>query len=195
MSDSQPKHPMMKLTQSFLFAGTVAALAFAPCAWADREPASEPAVEEPAVEEPAIEEPVIDEPVIDEPTDDGGVVDGTVVPDGEVAICLRGVDGEPVEKGEIVELTVEDGCEAVDPALNDNNGGEVVQRGGEHEMNPEIFQTTAIGGGAVADRAEPAFGSDERAAEIQSKETRGSAVKNLKKGPVALVKKGRVFLR
>jgi hypothetical protein len=176
---------IMKLTQKFLVVGTIATIASFSQAWANGKEEAEPT---PAVEDPAVipdEEIVVDEEVL---VDEVGI---TAVP--EVAICDRTVDGAPIdkclthEKGEDVNL--EDGGSAPPEVL----------RGEDGEMNPDlIFYTTALDGGEAPDttgKVGPAFGSDERAADIEAKGPRITAVKSQKKGPVALVKKGRVFLR
>jgi hypothetical protein len=187
----------MKRNKHLLLVGTIATIATGSIAWADKEPAAEPmpAVEEPAsgevvVEEPAVEEPATDETLADgpgaeEPGSDDSVVEITLYQGGEdgeapeVVVCDKGEEGVPVH-------------ECVEP------GGPEVQRGEDRGGDPDlIFQTTALNGGAEAptDKATGELGHDERAADIQDGESRGTAVKPQSKGPVALVKKGRVFLR
>lgn len=161
-----------------------------------------------AEKEDALVDPV---PVTEEPADSGSVVEGPE--DNTIQITLE--DGGSVEGGEVVELTVVDDGATVD---KDASGGKPddsvvdagseepvrnledseVQRGEDRGLDPDvIFQTTALDGdgGGAADRTNLSAGSDERAAQIENKSTGMSAVKNQKKGPVALVKKGRVFLR
>lgn len=177
---------VMKLTQKLLVVGTVVTFASFSQAWAGGKEGSEPT---PGVEEPAVapdEEIVVDEEVL---------VDETVTgEEPEVVVCDRTVDGEPIdkcvvlEKGEVVDLDGE------------APGGPEVQRGEDGEMNPDLifYNTAVLDGGAEGEstsKVGPAFGSDERAADIESKGPRITAVKSQKKGPVALVKKGRVFLR
>ncbi len=187
----------MKLTRSIVMAGSLLTLAAVPAALAGGGKGAEaaPAVEE-TTDVPADEVVVEDEVVVDE----GAAGDETVSDDGEVtvepeiAICDRGkdVDIEVVSDGEPVEL--------VDPAVCEMTGGPEVQRGEEGGLeNPDvIFQTTALDGpGTEAPVAKPesGFGNDERAAGIQKKSAGMGEVKKVKKGPVALVQKGRVFLR
>lgn len=187
-----PESNIMKPTKKFLLVGALAAMVAVPSIRAEEpavepspaveEPAAEepvveepvaeePAVEEPAVEEPAIEEPAVEEPVVDE-SGGGGVTDPV---DVEVTVC----EAEPME-GAICEMV---GGEH----LRDKDGG----------LDPDvILQNTAVDGGAEepVDKTS-AFGQDERGADIQSKAAGQTAVKREKKGPVALIKKGRVFLR
>lgn len=72
------------------------------------------------------------------------------------------------------------------------------KRGGEY--NPEIAQNMA-GGEAPVFKPETSgvakeLGQDEKATNIESKENAGvPLIERAKKGPVALIKKGRVFLR
>jgi hypothetical protein len=160
----------MKLTRSILLAGSIITLAAVPAAHADGGKSADPT---PAVEEPADSEEV----VVDEGGTDEGVTD-----EGEVVICDK-------DKCEDTD------CEIVDPAVCEmTDHPEVQQRGGEGLENPDvIFQNTAVD--LPAAKAEAGFGSDERAASIQTKSAAMSQVNKEKKGPVALVKKGRVFLR
>jgi hypothetical protein len=177
------QYPIMKIKQKFLLAGAIVTVASAPSLWAGKADA-EPT---PAVEETSTtpdEELVVDE---------GEVV--ITLEEPEDVVSDRPVDGEPVEKGEVTEG---EPTELVDPPVFEAGGPEV-QRGEVKNLDPDvIFQTTALDGGGEAapvGKAEAGFGSDERAAQIESKGSRISAVKSEKKGPVALVKKGRVFLR
>ena len=109
----------------------------------------------------------------------------TVVDEGgaepEVVICDK-------EKCEDTD------CELVDPAVCEMTGNPEVQRGEDKGLeNPDvIFYNTAVD---LPAKAETSAGSDERAASIQTKSAAMSQVNKEKKGPVALVKKGRVFLR
>jgi hypothetical protein len=176
---------VMKLTQKILVLGTVVTFASFSQAWAGGKEDAEPS---PAVEDPAAipgEEIVVEEEVL---VDEVGPCE-----EAEGVVCDRTVDGEPIdkslvlEKGEVVDMDGE------------GPGSPEVQRGEGGEMNPDlIFYTTALDGGAESEptgKVGPAFGSDERAADIEAKGPRITAVKSQKKGPVALVKKGRVFLR
>lgn len=187
----------MKLTRSILMAGSIVTLATVPAALAGGGKGADaaPAVEE-TTEVPADEVVVEDEVVVDEGAagDDAVVDDGEVTGEPEIAICDRGkdVDIEVVSDGEPTET--------VDPAVCEMTGGPEVQRGEDGGLeNPDvIFQTTALdGAGADVPVAKPesGFGSDERAADIQKKSAGMGDVKKQKKGPVALVKQGRVFLR
>jgi hypothetical protein len=174
----------MKLTNQLLVVGAIAAVASFSQAWAGGKADAEPA---PGVEEPAV---ISDDEIVGE--DD--VVDevGTCEEPGEV-VCDRTVDGEPVDKSVVVDK---------DEVVDLDEGGSAppeVLRGDDGKMNPDlIFYTTALDGGAEGEptgKVGAVFGSDERAADIESKGPRITAVKSQKKGPVALVKKGRVFLR
>lgn len=192
-----PQDPIMKRNKHLLLVATIATIATGSIAWADKEPTVEPmpaveepasgevVVEEPAVEEPATEETLADGPGVEEPGSDDSVVEITLYQGGEdgevpeVVLCDKGEEGAPVH-------------ECVEP------GGPEVQRGDDQGGDPDmIFQTTALDGGAEAPAGNAAgeLGRDERAADIQDGEARASAVKPQSKGPVALVKKGRVFLR
>lgn len=158
----------MKLTRSILLAGSIVTLAAVPTAYAGGGKGADTA--------PAVEE-----------TTDGGdaVVDeGGVEP--EVVICDK-------------DKCDDKDCEPVDPAVCEMTGNPEVQRDGDKGLeNPDvIFQNTAVDMPTVAPvaKAEAGFGSDERAASIQTKSAAMSQVNKEKKGPVALVKKGRVFLR
>lgn len=126
----------------------------------------------------------------------------------EVVICLEAPDKGEVVEGETGdgEVTVEEGVvevgEAeVDPAVCEVADGEAVpidwvKRGGGD--NPEIFQNMA-GGEAPVFKGETAagkeLGQDEKASAIEAQDAAAPQIKREKKGPVALVKKGRVFLR
>lgn len=174
----------MKLTQKLLVVGAVATFASFTQAWAGGKEGSEPT---PEVVEPAVlpdEEVVVDEEVL--------VDNDTPCEDGEGVLCDKTIDdvstvrGGLTEKDEVVDI--EDGGSAP-PEL---------QRGEDGAVNPEIYYTSALGGGPEAEptvKVGPAFGSDERAGDIEAKAPRITAVKSQKKGPVALVKKGRVYLR
>jgi len=141
------------------------------------------------------------------------VVDETEVVDGGevVEVEITAEEGEVVE-GEVVEGEVEvtdlevvaDGsggpCSEVDPAVCEVGGPEV-QRGGEAVEDPSvIFQTAFLGGvksvdTPVAKGGTPDLGQEDRATAIEAKGAGAAEVNKEKKGPVALVKKGRVFLR
>ena len=73
-----------------------------------------------------------------------------------------------------------------------------VKRGGED--HPEIYQNMVDGGAPVfkpeTSSVSKELGQNEKAGNIESKENAGAPViERVKKGPVALLKKGRVFLR
>ncbi len=155
----------MKFTRNILIAASIVTLAAVPAAFADGGKDADVA---PAVEETEItdgEDTVVDE---------GGA-------DAEVVICDK-------EKCEDTD------CELVDPAVCEMTGNPEVQRDGDKGLeNPDvIFYNTAVD---LPAKAETSAGSDERAASIQTKSAAMSQVNKEKKGPVALVKKGRVFLR
>lgn len=175
---------VMKLTQKLLVAGTVVTFALFSQSWAGGKEGAEPT---PGVEEPTA---APDEEIVE---NEENLVDITVTSEeSEIVVCDRTVDGEPIDKCVLEKGEVE----VIDGEVP---GGPEVQRGEDGELNPDvIFQTTALDGGAEVEptgKVGPAFGSDERAADIESKGPRITAVKSQKKGPVALVKKGRVFLR
>lgn len=193
---------LTKLTRNLIVAGSISAVAAIPAAYADggTEPEITPAVEEPA--EIPVEDVVIEEG--ETPVDEGVVVveEGEAGGGPEVVVC------EPVEGGgEVVELEiVSEGepVELVDPAVCEMTGwepgGPEVQRGEDRGLeNPDvIFYNTAVdtpGSGAPMTKAAAEFANDERAADIQSKAAGAAEVKKEKKGPVALIQKGRVFLR
>ena len=125
------------------------------------------------------------------------------------AVCEAAPDvvvEEPVKDTKVDEPA----AETVDDKTTDvANEGEVtdegsvvpidwVKRGGGD--NPEIYQNM-VGGEAPVFKEETTsvakeLGQDEKAADIESKETSGAPlIERAKKGPVALLKKGRVFLR
>lgn len=174
----------MKLNKNLLLAGAIATFATSSIAWADQEPAVKPS---PAVEEPAIDETILDEPDVEEADTDDSSVDITLY------------TGEEDGDGEEPEIVICDMEEEDTPIDEWEPGGPEVQRNEDGEVDPVIFQTTALGGGggleATADKTAAGSGSDERAANIQDKESGVTSVQPQKKGPVALVQKGRVFLR
>ena len=185
----------MKFTKSILMAGSLVTFAAVPVTLANGGKGAEvtPAVEEGG--EAPVEDVVVEDEVIvidDEVSEEVVVEDGEGSAEPEIVICDRGkdVDIEVVDEGEVVEL--------VDPAICEMTGGPEVQRGEDKGLeNPDvIFQNTAVDlPGTPVTKAEAGFGSDERAAAIQAKSAAMSPVKKDKKGPVALIKKGRVFLR
>jgi len=169
----------MKLQSKLAVISSVAVLATSPLAFAENQEvviteATEVEVSEPEV---VICEEFIDngEVVVDEKPSDETVIDDTVVDveDG-------GTEGEVI-------TTVEDG-EGV-PI-------DWVKRGGED--NPEIYYNM-IGGDAPVFKGNTAakeLGQDEKATAIEAQDTpMVSQVNREKKAPVALIKKGRIFLR
>jgi hypothetical protein len=156
----------MKIQSKLTAAFSIAALVIGPIAVAEDAAPAAPEVETASVET----------------TDDAGK--------GEVV--------DTSNDGTVVEVTaVED-----DPAA----GGEGVpidwvKRGGEGEVeNPEIYYNMAAGGGPVSAESSNAsardLGQDENAAAIETKTNAAAPqIMSEKKEPVALIKKGRVFLR
>jgi len=190
--------PIMKLTKSILIASSIVTLASVPSALAGGGKGEAATAVEEATEAPVDDVIVEDEVVADE----GEMIEDTVTEDGdgatepEIVICDRGKhvesDTEVVSEGEPTEL--------VDPAVCEMTGNPEVQRDGDKGLeNPDvIFQNTAVelrNTGSLVSKAEAGFASDERAASIDTKSAATSQVKKEKKGPVALIKKGRVFLR
>lgn len=172
--------PTMKLKSKLIAASSIIALATCPLAMADgAADGKDASPEAPEV----IEEVIIDDQIVDEDE----IVEITVEPgDGTIVECEPGVECETgAHEGE------------VEPGDRDVPI-DWVKRGGEELENPDvIFQTTMDGGGApVALKGDIDLGQDDKAAGIV---TKGGAaapqIKREKKGPVALVKKGRVFLR
>ena len=173
----------MKLPIRFLTLASMAALISTPLALADKS-ADEAVTVEPAVE-PGGELIEPGEELIDPaPGDEGEIVDGG---DGEVTITMiecEGVDGECHEGHEGV---VSEGEVPID----------WVKRDGEIDENL-MFYTTMDGAPVAAelDGANPEIiGEDDRASRIEENAGAAPLVERKKKGPVALVKKGRVFLR
>ncbi len=160
----------MKMQSKLTLLGSLMALAASPLASADK----------------AAPDAVVNEPItatkVDEPVK-GTVDDKATDPANEA-----GVDAEPSVPAKGGETTDEGTAVPID----------WVKRGGEY--NPEIAQNMA-GGEAPVFKAETSsaskeLGQDEKAADIESKENAGvPLIEHAKKGPVALIKKGRVFLR
>ncbi len=190
----------MKLKTTILIA-TLAAGSVAYAGHREAKPAIDPAVC-PAVE---VEEGSGDAEVV--VIDDSEVVDGGEV----VEVEITSEEGEVVEGevtgGEVIEGEVEvtelevvaDGSGEVDPAVCEVGGPEV-QRGGEAIEDPSvIFQTAFLGGVKNVEtplaKGTPELGQEDRAAAIEAKGAGAAEVNKEKKGPIALVKKGRVFLR
>lgn len=155
---------------------SIAALVASPLVLADKEA---PAVAvEPAVTEEA-ETPVVPEepaPETEAPADAGG----EVVDSGDKGTEVELSDPTPETGGS----GKDDGAVPID----------WVKRGGGD--NPEIFYNMA-GGEAPVFKGETAreLGQDDKAAAIETKGAAAAPIKGEKKQPVALIKKGRVFLR
>lgn len=156
----------MKMKSKLTLLGTVMVLAATPLAFAEE---AGPAVCGAAPDAVIVVEPVKDTNVDDKTTD---------------SASESGVDAEvtdPVSDGDVSVVPID-----------------WVKRGGEY--NPEIAQNMA-GGEPPVFKGETAsvskeLGQDEKAADIESKENAGAPlIVRAKKGPVALLKKGRVFLR
>ena len=140
----------------------------------------------------------------------------------EIVVCEKAPDKgdvvtdetEPTEEGEVttggkgdegaIDESVVDGEEAtVDPAVCELADGEAVpldwvKRGGGD--NPEILFNMAGGEAPVfkneTNAATKDLGQDEKATDIEAQDAPVAAqITREKKAPVALVKKGRVFLR
>jgi hypothetical protein len=166
----------MKPTFKLFALASIAALMAAPLAMAGKT-AEEATTVEPAVE-PVVE---VDPEVVDE----GEIVDGG---DGEVTIT-------------VVECEQENGSGCHEGHEGRVTEGEVpidwVKRDGgtDEEL---IYQTTMDGGAptALLEKGNPEIvGEDDRAVRIEEKAGAAPLIQRQKKGPVALVKKGRVFLR
>ncbi|NQW99038.1 hypothetical protein HQ447_00150 [bacterium] len=163
----------MKLHTQLTVIGSIAALAASPVALANQEAAAKPDAAEVQVTEAEPEVSVYDEVVVNEKSTD--------------EVVTGGVTEEPV-------VDIEEGTVEV------ADGGAVpldwVKRGGGE--NPEIFYNMA-GGGSPAFKNETSakdLGQDEKATDIEAQQAPTvSSVNREKKAPVALVKKGRVFLR
>ncbi len=158
----------MKIKSGLTLLGATVFLATAPAALAGKGAAEAPEVD-PAVCEMAPEE---GETVVE------------AEPGGDTEVVLDQEAGEEVIPEECVH-------EEGEPCVL----GDWVKRGGEE--NPEIYYNMAeaevLKGGA---EAAPDLGQDEKAAAIDTKvEKVTPLVTGQKKGPVALMKKGRVFLR
>lgn len=171
--------------------GSVAALLASPLALADKS-AQGPAVC--GVAEEGAEGTPGDEVLIDPVVGDDEVVEITLV---------EGEEGEVIEitDGEVIEGEGSPVCDK-DPAVCEEGQVPIdwVKRGEGELENPDvIFQNTAFDGGGeaapVATKSDIELGQDDKAAVIEGKGTAAAQVKHEKKGPVALVKKGRVFLR
>lgn len=107
------------------------------------------------------------------------------------AVC--GAAPEAVATEPVDETTTDDGGDGASVVPID-----WVKRGGGD--NPEIYQNVVSGEAPVfkpeISSVSKELGQTEKAADIESKEiTTSPAIVRVKKGPVALLKKGRVFLR
>jgi hypothetical protein len=171
----------MKPTIKLFALASVAALVSAPLAMAGKT-ADDATTVEPAVE-PTVE---VDPELVDE----GEIIEGEVVDggDGEVTITM-------------VECEKEDGSGCHEGRDGEVSEGEVpidwVKRDGSTDEEL-IYQTTMDGGAptALLEKGNPEIvGEDDRAVRIEEKAGAAPLIQRQKKGPVALVKKGRVFLR
>lgn len=169
------------MKSKLLAMGSVAALIASPLAMADKS-AEGPAVC--GVAKGDAEGSAGDETVVDPVVTNDEVLQNTVT-EGE-ATAEPGPKGEPV-----CDKTPAD-CEEGHVPIDEVKRGE-----GELENPDVIFYTTADGGAVapVATKADIELGQDDKAALIEGKGTATPLVKREKKGPVALLKKGRVFLR
>jgi hypothetical protein len=151
-----------------------------------------------------------------EPTVCAEPVDGSNHPhidkEGEVSVC-QSVDDTPViavidKEGGVDPAGPADDAGAAEPDTVADNSGEGnavpidwVKRGGGDVTNPDVIFYNMAGASPVVFKGEQApvakeIGQDEKAVGL---ETKGNAVVSQinreKKGPLALLKKGRVFLR
>ncbi len=168
----------MKIQSKLALMASLAALATSPSAFAGKDaPAVEPAA--PAVTEAAESPVVIEEPAAetDVPADAGGDVVDTGDKGTEVELS------DPT--AEITGSGKDDGAMPID----------WVKRG--DGVNPDvIFQNTAVGEAPVFKGSTAReLGQDDKAAAIDNKSAGAAPMKGEKKEPVALIKKGRVFLR
>ena len=207
----------MKMHSKLTVLGSLALLSTSPLALANKPAHSGTAIEAPADD---VTDAIVTDPVVieDGTTDAGGATDG-IVDEGTVT---DPIDDGAIDDGVTDDGTKDDGTttdgEVVDPNVGEA-GGEVtdpvtveeciedgtpvpldwIKRGGE---NPDVmFYNMASGGPGVVFKGETSpvakqIGPDERATAIEGKDNAGvSSLNREKKGPVALVKKGRVFLR
>jgi len=124
--------------------------------------------------------------------------DSDIQPDAEGSDKAGETDDKP-DHVVIDKEVVENEGEAVTPVENEEAGGEPipldwVKRGGD--QSDVIFQNMA-GGEAPVFKGSTAreLGQDDKAAVIEAKGAAAAPIKGEKKAPVALIKKGRVFLR
>ena len=181
----------MKIKSKLTLIGSIAALTASPFALADKDATAH-------ADAPEISEVESEVTICEQAPGDGEVTGET--PDKEVVSAESEGGVDPT----IYEMTA--GGE-VDPAVCEVADGEAVpidwvKRGGGDEgvLNPDvIFQNTA--GEAPVFKGETAaigkeLGQNEKASDIEAQSgPQISQVKREKKAPVALIKKGRVFLR
>jgi hypothetical protein len=167
----------MKIKSGLTLLGAAVFFATAPAAFAGKD-AAETEVVDPAVCEMAPED---EETVVEaQPVSEEEIIDETEVLVDE-------------EAGE--EIVPEDCAhEEGEPCVRED----WVKRGGED--NPEIYYNTAVDGEPAVLKGDTEavidLGQDEKASAIDTKTEKVTPlVTGQKKGPVALVKKGRVFLR
>jgi hypothetical protein len=177
----------MKFQNKLVAISSIAALLASPMSFAndDKGGGGNPDVKE-VNDGGANGEIIVDEEPVEIVDEDGGKgeeVPGTETPDGS--------GGEVTDDGEVIVTICDDGeghCE---------DGGvpiDWVKRGGE---NPDVIFYNMVGGGeAPVFKGTVETGQNDKAAEIETKN--GPVTPQItkeKKGPVALIKKGRVFLR
>ena len=185
----------MKIKSKLTLIGSIAALATSPFALADKEaPANADA--------PEISETEPEVTICEQAPGDGEVVAEVTeeTPDKEVVSEETEGSVDPT----IYEMTA--GGE-VDPAVCEVADGEAVpidwvKRGGGDEgvLNPDVIFQNSVGEAPVfkgeTTAAGKELGQNEKASDIEALSgPQISQVKREKKAPVALIKKGRVFLR
>lgn len=195
-SPTTPTINTMKLTKLTVI-GSALAIAASPMAFAGKGGAAKAEAAE--VKDADAEPEVI---VCEEDHGKGDVVIDDTDPSEEGEVTTTG--GKDDEEGDIEDL-VPDGEEGtVDPAVCEVADGEPVpldwvKRGGGE--NPEILYAMADGGEPPVFKNETnaatrELGQDEKATDIEAQNAPVAAqINREKKAPVALVKKGRVFLR
>ena len=193
----------MKFQSKLTLIGSMAALVASPIAFAGKDGGKASA----AVEEAADPAPVDNDEVITV-EDDVPVDDGAAEPDhggkgGQDEEVTDGNDGE-AKDGDVVDEDVELSDPGDSETVEDGGDGAVpidwVKRGGVE--NPDVmFFNTAGGPSAPVFKEDTSalareLGKDDKAAAIDTKDNAVSPqIKGEKKAPVALIKKGRVFLR
>lgn len=194
----------MKIHTKLTFLGALAMFSASPLAFANKAAPQAGAAEAtgatPVTTDIAVVEPAI---VKEETTTAGGTNDGT---DAGTTDTGTKDDITPTETKEIVPTDGGEVIIAVDPVVSENNNGEGtpvpldwIKR--TNLDNPDVILYNMAGGPAPVFKNETSpiakqIGPDGKATAIECKENSGaSPLNHEKKGPVALVKKGRVFLR